>query len=321
MDNQELLIQKADIVVGDLAAGGLLNPEQSDTFIRAMLVQPTLLKSARTVVMSGPQKNVDKIGFGDRILMPAIAGTALDADTSATNRRSKPTTGQIQLNTKEVIAEVRLPYDVIEDNIERGNIGTQGDSGATGTSGGLKDTIMTMIAERAALDLEELGILGDTVGGADDYLKLCDGYLKRIGTNVVDAGGATIHKGIFKAGIKAMPDAYLRNRSALRNLISIDNETEYRDTLANRETALGDANVTGLHPVYAYGTPINAVALMPAAQGLLTNPMNLLFGIQRNIHVEVDKDIRTREYIIVLTARVDFQVEEVLAAVKYTNIG
>jgi len=60
---------------------------------------------------------------------------------------------------------------------------------------------------------------------------------------------------------------------------------------------------------------------MPAANGLLTDPKNLIFGIQRQIHIETDKDIRSREYIIVLTARVDFQIEEEEAVVKYTNIG
>lgn len=37
--------------------------------------------------------------------------------------------------------------------------------------------------------------------------------------------------------------------------------------------------------------------------------------------MEFDKDITSRVYIIVLTARVAFQVEETLALVKYTNIA
>ena len=55
-------------------------------------------------------------------------------------------------------------------------------------------------------------------------------------------------------------------------------------------------------------------------QGFLTIPHNLLFGIQRDIRVETDKDIRSREYIIVLTARVATQIEDELCTVKYTNI-
>ena len=47
----------------------------------------------------------------------------------------------------------------------------------------------------------------------------------------------------------------------------------------------------------------------------------LIFGIQRQISLEFDKNISERVYIVVLTARVAVQVEETDAIVKYTNIG
>ena len=329
MNNQELM-QKADWAVSDLEAnGGKLNPEQSSAFIRKLLVQPTILASARSVPMASPQRKINKIQFGKRILRARTSATALDTaaidgafDPAAeATARAKPTTEQITLTTKEVIAEIHLPYDLIEDNIEGGNIGTM-TGGSGDATGGIKDTIMTLIAERAALDLEELALLGDTtLGVADPYLDLVDGWLVQATSNVVDAGAAPISKTVFKNGIKAMPDQYLRNRAALRQYVSVDNETEYRDTLANRETSLGDANTTGANPVFAFGTRVEAASLMPAANGLMTDPMNLIFGIQRDIHIETDKDIRARNYIIVLTARVDFKIEEELAVVKYTNIG
>ncbi len=320
MSTNEELIKKADWAVGDLSSGGLLNAEQSNAFIRKLLLQPTILNQTRTVTMNSPQQKVNKIQFADRILMPATSGTPLDADTSPTNRRSKPTTEQITLTTKEVIAEIRLPYDVIEDNIERGNIGARNDSSTGGATGGIKDTIMTLIAERAALDLEELALLGDT-GSGDAYLALVDGYLALATSNVVDMASAPIGKDMFKQGLQTMPDQYLRNRAAMKHFVSVDNEIAYRDSLANRETALGDAQIQGTSPVYGFGVPVEAAGLMPAANGLLLNPLNCLFGIQRNIHIETDKDISARTYIIVLTARVDFQIEEELAVVKYSNIG
>jgi len=213
--NQELM-KKADLSVGDLSAnGGLLLPEQANAFIRKLLAQPTLLRQARSVVMSSPQRNINKIQFGKRILRAGTQGTSLDtaavdgvfdplAEAAA---RAKPVTEQIQLNTKEVIAEVRLPYDLIEDNIERGNIGQATDVGGSPVGGGIVDTIMTLIAERAALDLEELAINGDVaVVAADPYLGMVDGFLVLADQNVVDAGTATMNKNIFKAGMKALPD-------------------------------------------------------------------------------------------------------------------
>ena len=66
---------------------------------------------------------------------------------------------------------------------------------------------------------------------------------------------------------------------------------------------------------------MKSVQLMPEALGLFTNPLNLIFGIQRQISLEFDKNISERVYIVVLTARVAVQVEETDAIVKYTNIG
>jgi hypothetical protein len=306
--NQEL-IQKADMVLSDLSTAGHLNPEQTDRFIRTLIDQPTLLASVRTVAMGAPQMKINKIGFGSRILQAGVENTALTT-------RSAPDLGQVVLNTKEVMAEVDLPYDVIEDNIEKGNINVPLQTGA----GGLHQTIVDLIAERAALDLEELGIKGDTsLIGTDGYLGLCDGFLKLATANVCNIGGA-FDKNACKTAVKTMPTRYLRNRSALRHFVSVDNETEIRDQFGSRQTALGDQQVQGLLPIYVYGSQVVPVALMPGDQGLFTDPMNLIFGIQRNIMIEYTKDIRQRLFIVVLTARVAFAVEESSACVKYSGL-
>lgn len=310
--NNAQLVKKADIALSDLTnSGGLLNPEQTDKFVQILMDSPTIFNALRVVTMNAPQKKINKIGFGSRMLRPATSATAL-----AANLRSKPDLGQITLNTKEVIAEVHIPYDVLEDNIEGGNISAPMGSSA----GGLQDTIMTLIGQRVALDLEELFLLGDTASG-DSYLALCDGFIKRSTAHVVDAGGLTINKDVFKAAIKAMPDKYLRQRSALEFFISVDNETEYRDTVANRVTGLGDSALVSANAMSVFGSSITGAALMPNTKGLYTNPKNLIAGIQRRVHIEYDKDIRTREYIIVVTARVDCQVEETDAVVSVINLG
>lgn len=312
MSSNQNLIQKADLALADLAAnGGLLNPEQTDKFIQTLMDSPTLINRSRVVTMNGPQKKINKIGFGSRILRRAVSSTEL-----AANQRAKPDLGQISLNTKEVIAEIHLPYDVLEDNIEGGNINI----GMGSQPNGIGDTIVALLGQRAALDLEELAILGDTTSG-DDYLAMTDGFLKLADMHVVNALGATVTKDIFKKAVKAMPDKYLRNRNELEFFISVDQETEYRDTVANRVTGLGDAALVSANGLAVFGSTIGGVALMPNAKGIYTNPNNLIFGIQRKINIEFDKDIRSRKYIIVLTARVDFQVEETDAVVTITNMG
>jgi hypothetical protein len=321
MSNKTLL-QKADLAIADFAAnGGVLSPEQGASFIRKLIKQPTLIRQCRIVEMQASKRKINKIGFGTRIMRKAVSATALTQ-----NQRSKPTTSQLELDTQEQIAEVRLPYDVLEDNIERA---TAANNEASNTGpGGLRQTIIDMIAERSALDLEELCLLADTTytsGDSDDqdYMSQFDGWLKLAKTNgnVVDNGSATVSKTMFKNGIKTLPKQYLRNKGAMRNFVSNNNEIEYRDTLANRVGQLGDGMVTGELQAYAYGTPVSPVQLMPETDGLMTDPLNLIFGIQRQVSMEFDKDISARVYIIVLTCRVAVQIEEAEAVVVYENIG
>lgn len=324
MSSNSKIIQKADMTLADLASGGLLNPEQAAAFIRKLRTTPTILNQMRNVIMSSPQRNIDKIGFGDRILMPAISGVALDEDTSPTNRRSKATTEQVQLTTKEVIAEVRLPYDVIEDNIEQGGASINADPSMTGSGvvqGDFKDTIMDLMAERVAIDLEELAILGDT-GSGDAYLALLDGFLTSAVSNIVDHGAAPVSRTLFKNGIKTLPDQYKGQLAQLKNFVSMDNYTEYQDTRANRETNGGDTVNDQVTPIlWALGTKVEGAAVMPAVNGIFTNPNNMIFGIQRQLSVEVDKIITERVFVIVMTLRIDFKYEEEEAVVKYINIG
>lgn len=313
-DTNKEVLQRADIALADLSSnGGMLAPEQSNAFLDMVLEQPTILKQVRQVRMAGPERKINKIGFASRILR-AASQTGGAEDNGSNGRyvakadRAKPTTSQITLNTKEVIAEIRLPYEVLEDNIE----------GAS-----LESHIMRLIAERAAIDLEELVLAGDTASG-DAYLALMDGYMKRMSSNVVNNASAGITPTLFKNGLLAMPQRYHRNLNQMKHFVSVANTIKYRDVVANRGTGYGDSMLTGTQPIYAYGVAVEQAPMLAAIgsgnQGLFTFPQNLLFGIQRDIRVETDKDIRSREYIIVLTCRVATQIEDEAATVKYTNI-
>jgi HK97 family phage major capsid protein len=307
------LSKKADLALSDLTSnGGLLNPEQNDTFIRTLIDQPTMLRAVRTVPMNAPEMKVNKIGFGSRILHAASAGSSPYAADDGTNdrylaaaSRAKPTTSQVALASKEVIAEVRIPYEVLEDNIERGN---------------MADTVLALIAERAALDLEELIISGDTASG-DGYLALMNGVLKRVTSNVVDASGSTIDIDMFNSLKKAVPTRFRRNLGSMRYFASMDRESDYRVSVSARGTPLGDNILTSNTPLPVLGIPMIGAALMPNSNIVLTDPQNVIFGIQRNVRIEQDRDIRSREVIIVLTARIALAIEEELAAAKLINLG
>lgn len=301
------IVEKADIAVSNLTtSGGYLNPVQANRFIRMVQEQTTFMQEIRTVPMNAPTMEINKIGFASRILKAApSSGNALSS-----SNRSAPTTEKVTLETVKCVAEVHIPYDVLEDNIERGN---------------LEDTIMYQIAERAALDLEELIILGDSTS-SDEYLAQTDGIIKLATSHVVDYSAtpvSDISKTIFKAGIKAMPNKYLRNRSSMRFYVSPDVETEYADALADRLTPLGDTRIENAYRnlLSPFGVPLRVAALMPDSKYIFTNPKNIIWGVQRDMMIETDRDIRTQVIIIVLSLRIALEFEEEDAVVKCIGLN
>lgn len=312
------LAKRADLALADMTSnGGLLLPDQANTFIDMVVEQPTVIRQARVERLKSTSQKINRLGIGQRIFKAAPQGTPPYAADDGTNDRylaaadrSKPTTSQIEISTKEVIAELHIPYESLEDNIE----------GAS-----FEAHLMRLIAEQAALDFEEYGLWSDTLSG-DAYLALQDGWMKRMASgNVVDNASAGISPDLFESGLLAMPQKYLRNASQMRHFISKANEIRYRARVAKRATGAGDsALASGVNdPLGAYGTqivPADLLSQYGGAMGFFTYPKNLIFGIWRDIKVETDKDIRARQLIIVLTARIGVQIDDVAATVKYINI-
>lgn len=311
---------RADLALADLAAnGGLLLPEQANQFIDFILEAPTILRQVRQVRMAAPSMKINRMGFGSRILRSARqTGGALDAGGNdryvRAADRAKPQTSQIELNTSEVIAEVRIPYEVLEDNIE-------------GMS--MEEHIMRQIAQRVAVDLEEFGLWADTsLAGTDPFLGLQNGWMKRANAHLYDNNSAGISAAMFGNALLQLPQKYLRDLDNMKAFVTEKARIQYMQFLQSRGTALGDAAVQGNIPLKASGitveaAPMLAVGPVSAAtqNGLITNPKNLLWGIQREITLETDRDIRSREHIIVVTARVALQIDDVQATVRIDELG
>lgn len=311
------LIKRADLALSDLATGGLLTTEQSNRFFRKMLDETVLLNDVRTVKMRRPKMEINKIGFTSRVLRPANEGAIASPTADGTGTRSltranraSPTLSRITLQTSEVIAEVNLPYEVLEDNIEGGDIdNTQ-----------FEQTILDLFAQRIALDVEEMLILGDTASG-DSYLALMDGVVKQTVSNVVNNAGDPMSPTLFGNMIKALPTRYHRLLNQMKFYVSKTKEIDYRMQIAQRQTNLGDATLQGTAPVSVLGVPLSSPALMPSANAILMNPKNLILGIQRDVRLEIEKDIRERAIIMVATMRFATKFEEEDMVVKATNIG
>ena len=307
MTTNQQIVEKATMTLNDLQNGGLMNPQQFNTFYRNLIDQPTIMKEARNTPMQSDQMKIEKIGFGQRILRPGVEATPLPAD-----QRAVPATSKIELNAKEVIAEVNISYDTLENNIEGNN---------------LQDTIMSMITERAALDVEELIINGDK-DSTDPYLKLIDGIRKQANKHVVDYADGEFDRDVLKKLYGSVPAKYLRDPQAWRYYMSNVNELNWRDQVASRQTNLGDTTLTSNNRPMAYGVPVQSVAMLQPYTNatnevtdiLLTHPKNIVFGVSRNVRLEFDKDIRARTFIIVLTMKLDAVFEEDDAVAKATNV-
>ena len=299
-------IERADLALSDLSSdGGILAPKDADRFIDFIYDAPTLLQQVRQIRMSSHSQKVQKIGFGQRILKPSPGSlTELDAAD-----RSKPTTSEIEMTTEELVAEVNLPYDVLEDNIEGEN---------------LAETIMRHIAIQVAVDMEEFALQGDSAS-SDPYLALMDGWLKRANVNLLNAGGASIDEDMLENLIQTVPAKYRRILSAYKFYTHDKIARRWTHHLAARGTSLGDnALVNGGEQAYS-GVKVAGLDLMPEAssqsQILLANPQNLLFGIWRQIRIEKEKAIRRRGWVIVVSLRAGMQIEEVNALGKATAVS
>lgn len=309
MRNQDI-IRKAEMSLSALKSGGLMNPAQASAFIRMVQNTPTIFSESRVIQMENDSQKFEKIGFGQRILRAAEEGKALTDD-----QLTVPATSTVRLNTKEVIAEINITYDTLENNIEKD---------------GLRQTIMQILAERAAVDIEELVVNGDT-SSSDPYLAQLDGIRKQTVSHVIDGNGEELSRATFKKGLKAIPAKYLRLPQEFRFYTSQGMEIEWKDRVADRQTNLGDLAVQG-GLSSAFGVPVKGVSnLRPYSVGegdsqydasdiILTHPKNIILGFSRNIRIEVDKDIHDRKFIIVLTAKLDSKFEEEDASAKIVNV-
>jgi HK97 family phage major capsid protein len=309
MIGNRTLIQKADLTVQDMINdGGYLQPAQAQAFIRTLIDRSTVMPLSTVVPMRAPTQRLEKLRFGSRVLR---AGT--EAQALGQNDRAKPDLELEELNAQLFKAEVRLNNEVLQDSIEGGR---------------LRETIMATLGERISLDMDEVIVNGDTAS-ADPFLAKFDGIMKQAAANVVNNGGNLVSRTLWKDMLKAMPSEFLRNKRLMRFLVSVDTEIEYRDSVAARETNVGDAFLQGDAPASYGGVPILDVPVIRQDLGvgnnrteaLLTDPKNVNVGVWRRIEMETDKDITAGELIIVATLRFDARLAENRATVKGIDIA
>lgn len=309
-DNRTLL-EKADLALSDLtSSGGILQPAQAAKFMRILIKQSKLMGMSTVVPMKSHKQLIEKIRFGSRVLRAGNEAQAL-----AAGDRAKPDLGKVELDAQLFKAEVRLNNEVLEDSIERAE---------------LRQTIMQILGDAIARDMEEVVIKGD-VSSTDPFLAKFDGLLvqAQAGGNIVDAADTKLNKTIFRDMLRGLPSEFLRNKSEMRFLTSVDAEIDYRDTLADRVGPIGDKFLEQDAAVQYSGVPVVDLQLMPENVGtgshcthvVFTDPKNINFGVWRQIRIETDKLVSEGVLIIVATLRFDMKLAEKTATVKANNVN
>ncbi|MBM7623724.1 phage major capsid protein [Sporohalobacter salinus] len=297
------LVQKIDtavkaITVSDMGKS-VLKPEKAARFVRAAQQATPMMNEARYIDMQAAEKDIDKIGFGNRLLK----------NPDKEELESKPNTDTNTLSAVKVKAIVGIKDDTLEDNIE----GEQ-----------FEDTLLDMVGDRAGIDMEYLFIQGDT-DSSDPFLQLTDGWNK-LAANQLKAGNGDFDakdpESMFKALLHAIPQKYIRRRSDWRYYCSWKTEDDYRDVLKGRGTGLGDRAQTSNERLKYKGIPVVACPNMPQGTCQLTNPDNNAYGIRRKITIEPDRVPKEEKTDFVITARIDDDFEDrdpVAVAEGYTG--
>lgn len=318
------LIAKADLTIQNLLDdGGLLPPEMALSFYRKIMDEVTIFNSVRKIQMSRNEMRIPTIASAGRMLRVARnmysstdGSIGHDAGFGAPNRglskaeRAKVNTGMITLKTDELIAVMYLTFELLEDVIEGGEI----DNTAFQT------LVLDIMAQQIALDLEEKLVLGDT-GSGDDFLALQNGIIKFAQSNIVNQQNAPLNHLLFAQMIKSLPDRYRSRLPQYKFYVNSGTEIDYRAKMAQRQTGFGDGMITGVAPVTIMGVPMVRAGYMPTHTVVLTDPNNIMFGVQRRFRLATEKDEEQRIIKLIVTMRVGQAVEQEDMMVKAINVG
>lgn len=308
MKTNKQIVKTGSLLTGDVTAG-LLNPEQSRTFLRQAFEATPLGNLVRHEMRRANAGEIDKIGIASRIIRKKTE----DVDD---NYRAKPNFGKVEYSC----TPVRLPWEITEETL-RENIEGQG----------LEDTISALMTRQLGVDLEDLYLNGDIATLADDpdhdFLYINDGWLKQIEANghIEDRsaiGSGAMSVDVYYNALMEMPNKY--NNGTLRWLMSPRRKQEWERYLINQLITAGGGITDNLINNPA-AIPAVAVPSIPDGKIILTNPKNLV--VVNSYNVIIRKTTEGKEAIMqdkrFYTIHLDFDpiVEETDATVLIKGLA
>ena len=261
-------ITSSGTITGD-GKGGRLSPQQASRFISYMVDNTAFLKDTRLERMASPEKQLDFLLIGSRLLRRATEALGPD-ELSGVNIARK------ELRSVKVRLAADITTEFEEDNIE-------GEGGS--------DRIARELAQQFGNDIADLMLNGDTAAtGADmSFLSIGDGIIKQAkssaDTHKFKLTGTDYKGTIFPGMLALMPNQFKRDRRNMRFYCSSSAADRYIMSLADRNTPMGDAIYTGKVPMQFIDIQVFPVEYMPDDVIILTHKDNLVSGVQREMKV------------------------------------
>jgi hypothetical protein len=233
----------------DFGTKGALSIEQVDTFLLLLAAKQAMLADVRNVRSKAASWQETVLEFGTRIIREGVEG-----EVGAT---TKPSARTIEIVTQPIKAVVPLTDEATEDAAGGNHLG---------------DDIVTLIADQAGFDIEDLMLNSSNGADADfndgaDVMENTDGWLRAIetdGTGLYDAvGDGQSYQDIFRVLLVNLPHRFKRSLTVDgRYFVPSVLEEKYRGILSNRGTPLGDATLQGAAELRYQGIKITGVPAM-----------------------------------------------------------
>lgn len=290
-------IQKADLSLSYLVgAGGALNQEQSEKFVRLAMKKSTVMAKMTAVPMKSSQRKVPTIALGSRILTKGASGEVVPSGSQARPAFTAPV-----LTAQLFKAVVPVEDEVFEDAIE-------GEA--------IRNTLMQLITDAIARDVEEIVLMGDTTSTTDETIAVLDGVVAQATSHLVDASGVRLSRTLLKALYKALPSQYKDEDKNMVIWTGTTAATDYRDDLADRATALGDKMAVEFGNLAYQGIAVDKVPLISEVMGvtanrtvaLLMNPKNATIGWHKRVEIAMDDNKLSGQVYFIVRTRFDVKL-------------
>jgi hypothetical protein len=296
------------------SAPAIIQPEEADELIDYVIDISDLLQDVTVWRMDTNEQEIRFLDMDGGILRQIVCGAAAteSVDISNTNKC---------LRTVSLDAKFYLCDTDIEDNL----IGAE-----------LERKVLRMAADRLSNEIEFFALMGNTNGSytkpstiANSVISLRDGYYRQLqfgnilDANAVDPADRTLSFHKLNCLERAIPDEFADQPEAMRIYMPRKMWFDYAERHQGRETALGDSAHLGPLESRHLTTPIRTLRLLPtdiqncgcgSVGGplgtfmFLTNPANLIWGIQREIQFERERVAREHRTWFIYSLRMDFLV-------------